>query len=209
MTPNFTLILAGGILFALPVLGYWWWRFGGADTLVFLIVSGLFSALLDLLSTFAARNYEYPRQSVLWVFTFIFFGWIGTCGTCLLLAEGIWMSSGQDMLSHPRAWWQVPLLTSVIAVALDMFVDPIAVQAGYWVWLAPSGVYDGIPLLNFVGWGVLMFLAPLGWLAIARQRAWGDGKKIVVAWGALVPLMLTAVVLSLVLNGALAALGLK
>jgi hypothetical protein len=31
-------------------------------------------------------------------------------------------------------------------------------------------VYYDIPLLNYVGWFVLMFLAPLGWILIARQR---------------------------------------
>ena len=84
MTPNFTLILVGGILFALTVLGYIWWRFGAEDTLSFVILSGGFTAIMDFISSFVARNYEYPGQSALWVFTFIFFGWIGMCGSCLV-----------------------------------------------------------------------------------------------------------------------------
>jgi hypothetical protein len=44
---------------------------------------------MDFLSAFVMRNYEYPGQSPLWVFTYIFFGWIGMCGICLFLAEGI------------------------------------------------------------------------------------------------------------------------
>jgi len=62
---------------------------GGTDTLVFIMVSGGFAAIVELISSFVARNYEYPGQSVLWVFTFIVFGWIGMCGTCLFIAEGI------------------------------------------------------------------------------------------------------------------------
>ena len=89
MTPNFTIVLLSGILFALPVLAFVWWRFGAADTFVFIMVSGGFTAIMDLISSFVARNYEYPGQSVLWVFTFIFFGWIGMCGICLFVAEGI------------------------------------------------------------------------------------------------------------------------
>ena len=54
-----------------------------------------------------------------------------------------------------------------------------------------------------------MFLAPLGWILIARQREWGYWRKGIVALGALVPLSISAVVLSLMLNGALAALGLR
>ena len=209
MTPNFTIILIGGILFALPVLAYIWWRFGGPDTLAFIIVSGGFTAVMDFISAFVVQNYEYPGQSQLWVFTFIFFGWIGMCGSCLFLAEGLLARPGRDMLTQRRLWWQVPLITSVIAVVLDLFIDPVAVAAGYWVWFVQGTVYYGIPLLNYVGWFVLMFLAPLAWILIARHRQWSYWQKGGVALGALVPLVIASVVLSLTLNGAVAALGLQ
>lgn len=209
MTPNFTIILIGGILFALPVLAYIWWRFGGPDTLAFIIVSGGFTAVMDFISSFVVQNYEYPGQSQLWVFTFIFFGWIGMCGSCLFLAEGLLARPGRDMLTQRRLWWQVPLITGVIAVVLDLFIDPVAVAAGYWVWSVQGTVYYGIPLLNYVGWFVLMFLAPLAWILIARHRQWSYWQKGGVALGALVPLVIASVVLSLTLNGAVAALGLQ
>ncbi len=209
MTPNFTIILIGGILFALPVLAYIWWRFGGPDTLAFIIVSGGFTAVMDFISSFVVQNYEYPGQSQLWVFTFIFFGWIGMCGSCLFLAEGLLARPGRDMLTQRRLWWQVPLITGVIAVVLDLFIDPVAVAAGYWVWFVQGTVYYGIPLLNYVGWFVLMFLAPLAWILIARHRQWSYWQKGGVALGALVPLVIASVVLSLTLNGAVAALGLQ
>lgn len=116
---------------------------------------------------------------------------------------------GQDMLTQPRLWWQVPLMTSVIAVVLDLFLDPVAVEAGYWVWFVKGTVYYGIPLLNFVGWFVLMFLAPLAWILIARYRNWSHLQKVVVSILAIVPLSIVAVVVSLVLNKAIAALGLQ
>lgn len=209
MTPNFTIILIGGILFALPVLAYIWWRFGGPDTLAFIIISGGFTAVMDFISSFVVQNYEYPGQSQLWVFTFIFFGWIAMCGSCLFLAEGLLARPGRDMLTQRRLWWQVPLITGVIAVVLDLFIDPVAVAAGYWVWFVQGTVYYGIPLLNYVGWFVLMFLAPLAWILIARHRQWSYWQKGGVALGALVPLVIASVVLSLTLNGAVAALGLQ
>lgn len=209
MTPNFTIILIGGILFALPVLAYIWWRFGGPDTLAFIIVAGGFTAVMDFISSFVVQNYEYPGQSQLWVFTFIFFGWIAMCGSCLFLAEGLLARPGRDMLTQRRLWWQVPLITGVIAVVLDLFIDPVAVAAGYWVWFVQGTVYYGIPLLNYVGWFVLMFLAPLAWILIARHRQWSYWQKGGVALGALVPLVIASVVLSLTLNGAVAALGLQ
>ena len=209
MILNFTVALIIGILFALPVLGFIWWRFGGPDTLAFIIVSGVFTAFMDFISSFVVRNYEYPGQSPLWVFTYIFFGWMGMCGSCLFVAEGILARPGQDMLTQPRLWWQVPLLTALIAVVMDLFIDPVAIEAGYWVWLVQGTVYYGIPLLNYVGWFVLMFLSPLAWICISRHRQWGLRQKVGVAFGALVPLFIASVLLSLALNGAIAALGLQ
>jgi hypothetical protein len=113
MTPDFTLLLVGGMVFAVAVLSFVGWRFGGPDTLAFSIVSGGFTAVMDFLSAFVMRNYEYPGQSPLWVFTYIFFGWIGMCGICLFLAEGILARPDQDMLTQPRLWWQVPLANLV------------------------------------------------------------------------------------------------
>ena len=207
MAPNFTALLLIGILFALTVLAFLCWRYGGADTLAFVVVSGVFTTVMDLISSFVTRNYEYPGQSPLWVATFIFFGWIGVCGGCLLLAEGILARPGRDMLTQPRLWWQVPLLTAGIAVVLDLFADPVAVRAGYWVWLVPATVYYGIPLLNYVGWFVLMFLAPLAWILIARNRGWGFWRKAVIALAALLPLCVASVLLSLALNRTIRAFG--
>ena len=102
MAPNFTALLLIGILFALTVLAFLCWRFGGADTLAFVVVSGVFTTVMDLISSFVTRNYEYPGQSLLWVAIFIFFGWMGMCGSCFLLAEGILAGPGRDMLTQPR-----------------------------------------------------------------------------------------------------------
>jgi uncharacterized membrane protein len=209
VTPNFTVLLVSAVVFALPILGFIWWRFGGPDTLVFVVVSGAFTAIMDFISSFVAHNYAYPGQSPLWVFTYIFFGWIGISGSCLLIAEGILARPGQDLLTQRRLWWQVPLATGLIAVLVDLFIDPIAVANGYWVWYVESDVYYGIPLLNFVGWFVLMFLAPLAWIVIARRRDWGYAKKAVASIVALGPLIAAAVLLSLTLNGIIAAIGLR
>jgi hypothetical protein len=209
MEPDFTLMLVSAIAFGFAVLAFVWWRFGGPDALAFAVMTGLFTALMDLISAFVARNYEYPGQSRAWVSIFIFFGWIGMCGTCLFVAEGILSRPQQDMLTQRGHWWQVPLLTGVIAVVLDLFIDPVAVRAGYWIWLIKGTVYYEIPLLNYVGWFVLMVLAPLGWILIARRREWGYWKKGLISVVALAPLSVAAIGGSLLLNGAVATLGLQ
>jgi putative membrane protein len=89
LMPNFDLLMVSGVTSAVVVLAYFVWRFGVADTINFAILSGGFSAILDFLSSFAAENYVYPGQSQLWVFTYIFFGWIAMCGMSLLIDREI------------------------------------------------------------------------------------------------------------------------
>jgi uncharacterized membrane protein len=209
MIPNFTFLLTNTIIFALIVIIYIWWRFDITSAISFVIITGVFSAVMDFISSFVIHNYEYPGQSQLWVFTFIFFGWISVCASCLFIAEGILARPGYDIVSQRKLWWQVPILTGVIAVLLDLFVDPVAVDAGYWVWLVKGTVYCRIPLLNFVGWFVLMFLASFAWIIIIRQHQWGRRQKILISFIALIPMMICSAILSIILNSAIAAIGLQ
>jgi uncharacterized membrane protein len=209
MQPDFASMLVAAVLLSLLVLGFIWWRFGPIDMLVFIIVVGLFSATMDGISSFVVRNYEYPGQSAAWVFTYIFFGWIGMCGSCLFMAEGILAGPGEEMLRQSSLRWRVPLLTAVIAVVFDLFIDPVAVKAGYWIWFKPGAIYYGIPLLNYVGWFVLMLFAPFAWIVIVKNRQWTGSRKMAAALGALVPLFILSSVTSLLLNGILAILGLE
>ena len=48
-------------------------------------------------------------------------------------------------------------LPSILMVLLDLILDPIAVDEKRWSW-KKSGVYYGVPLLNFVGWLFTTFL---------------------------------------------------
>jgi putative membrane protein len=209
MEPNFTILLIGTIIFAVIVIFFIWWRFGGANAVSFIIITGFFSAIMDFISCFVVKNYEYPGQSRVWVFTFIFFGWISICASCLFLAEGILASQENDITAQKKLRWQVPLLTGIIAVVLDLFIDPIAVKAGYWVWLVRGTVYYDIPLLNFVGWFVLMFLSSLGWILILQKQNWNNKRKIIFSFLALVPLIFLSAVLSILLNTIIGMTGIR
>ncbi len=54
MSPDFTLLLSTGVLFGVAVIVFIAWRFSLADALVFVVVAGLFPAVMDFLSSFAA-----------------------------------------------------------------------------------------------------------------------------------------------------------
>lgn len=49
------------------------------------------------------------------------------------------------------------LMDGWFVVAIDIFLDPLAVEAGYWKWIE-GGPYFGVPIGNFVGWFVISLL---------------------------------------------------
>ncbi|MDF0645397.1 MAG: carotenoid biosynthesis protein [Nitrospira sp.] len=59
-----------------------------------------------------------------------------------------------------RNGWRVLLLTSLLFAAIDMVIDPVALQGDRWFlgklyYYAEDGVHFGVPLSNYVGWMVV------------------------------------------------------
>ncbi len=50
------------------------------------------------------------------------------------------------------------VLAGFFAVDLDLMIDPIASSNKLWVWIGPSLSIMGIPLYNYVGWFLMIFL---------------------------------------------------
>ncbi len=50
------------------------------------------------------------------------------------------------------------LFAGLFAVDLDLMIDPVASSNRLWVWLGPSLSFMGIPLYNYVGWFLMIFL---------------------------------------------------
>lgn len=48
-------------------------------------------------------------------------------------------------------------LDACLAAALDFIIEPFALKLNLWTYF-PSGPYFGIPLINFVGWFVIVFI---------------------------------------------------
>jgi putative membrane protein len=74
----------------------------------------------------------------------------------------------------PAGWKRGERLLAVAALgglamtAWDLVMDPIMVSAGHWVWDAP-GPYFGIPLQNFSGWWLTVFVTFALYLLIAGK----------------------------------------
>ncbi len=58
-------------------------------------------------------------------------------------------------------------LGALVMTAWDVAMDPMMVAAGHWVWQNP-GPFFGIPLQNYWGWWLTIFVAFLAFLVIGR-----------------------------------------
>jgi uncharacterized membrane protein len=58
-----------------------------------------------------------------------------------------------------RLGFQAPgrnaVAAALLATSLDLLIEPVAVRAGLWRW-TPAGPWLGVPIGNFVGWGVIV-----------------------------------------------------
>jgi len=63
------------------------------------------------------------------------------------------------MAIAPRLGWRSALgrgaTAALVAIVLDLAMEPVAVRAGLWTW-TPPGPWLGIPIGNFVGWAVVV-----------------------------------------------------
>ncbi len=83
---------------------------------------------------------------------------------------------------------------ALVAIALDLMIEPVATRASLWRW-TPPGPWLGVPVGNFVGWGVIV-----GAYAYGAERWAGTGP---IAIQAVRRIALTAAcILALVLVGA-------
>lgn len=63
------------------------------------------------------------------------------------------------------------LTTALIAMLIDLVLDPAAVRLGFWHWDKP-GFFYGVPLVNFLGWLLTGFIG-----AILLHCLWGQKTR--------------------------------
>jgi uncharacterized membrane protein len=96
----------------------------------------------------------------------------------------------QMLLGLRLSFWLELMIASAWMTAIDLLIDPLAVnKLGYWQWMG-SGPYYGVPLNNFAGW----FLASLIIFTIFR-RGWKPNPCARLI-GASVPVFFTLVALA-------------
>ncbi|KXK08089.1 MAG: hypothetical protein UZ20_WS6002000999 [candidate division WS6 bacterium OLB21] len=113
----------------------------------FLFVAGFLLEHLSSLYGFPYGKFSYANEFLL-----------NLAGTPIVIGIA-WMViiMGVRFLVPKKLGLIVTLLVSAfLAVAVDLVIDPPAVQLGYWTWVE-TGPYYNIPISNFFGW----FLAGL------------------------------------------------
>jgi uncharacterized membrane protein len=76
----------------------------------------------------------------------------------------------------------IALLAGIVGVCVDLLEDPIAHHNNWWLWkgsLAGLKYYD-VPILNFIGWFLLLFFMTLATLLIERSR-FTENRKVLIA----------------------------
>jgi hypothetical protein len=71
---------------------------------------------------------------------------------------------------HARTRVARAVTAAVVAIALDLLIDPVATRAALWRW-TPPGPWLGVPIGNFVAWGVIV-----GFYAYGADRWAGTGR---------------------------------
>lgn len=97
-----------------------------------------------------------------------------TVGTVPLLVPLAWFGLGAaayEVGCRVGATRPARVVTAAIALtAWDLFLDPQMVRSGFWQWTQP-GLYQGIPVSNFLGWLLTSAVVMVLFEALLAPRA--------------------------------------
>jgi len=76
----------------------------------------------------------------------------------------------------------ISLTAGLFGVCLDLLEDPIAHHNNWWIWQTSlEGVkFFNVPILNFIGWFILVFFMSIATLLIERSR-FSENRKVLLS----------------------------
>ena len=90
---------------------------------------------------------------------------IGILWLMTLMGAMYWSHKWVGNKDTPKARLTKAALTATLMVALDIILEPVATQAGFWTWEG-----DHIPLKNYIAWWVIAFGLALAWRKVHSLR---------------------------------------
>lgn len=159
-----------------------WWQ--GVRFVAIILAAALFGYGLEVVAIATSNDYHYgPFPGMLpgGVPAMIVVSWGG-------LVYGVMRTS--DALG--LKWYLRPIYDGMLALLIDLSLDPVSIALGFWVWTMPHKHWFGVPFANYIGWYSMVF----GFSLAARTlfRLLDPGNRSVV-WSILVPLIAIPVAL--------------
>jgi uncharacterized membrane protein len=140
-------------------------RYGPYKTGIFLLGSVLWTAPLENFAVLKGAYTYYTYAGLLLPHYPGYLFWVGFVPLWIVLGWFVFAMSGflifhNLVLPYKRAVFQAAA-SGLFALNIDLMMDPIASSNGLWVWTTNIIDIVGIPLFNYVGWFMLIFLYDL------------------------------------------------
>jgi putative membrane protein len=167
--PLASMLLVTFLPFAVALL-HAWERLGWRKMLLMLATTTIVSLLFESIGVATGRVYgpyhyaDFLRPQFLGLVPiFVPLGWFLMSYPAFILAD--WITPAQWPAF--RRLLAVAALGALAMTAWDVVMDPARTFVGQWVWEKP-GPYFGIPLQNYLGWWITVFVALAAFMALAR-----------------------------------------
>lgn len=187
-----------GIYLLAPVMFYYASK-QGRYMLLTLFMAMMYGYLLEYIDMAIFAAYTYGQFHVMLP---------GGVPLCVAMVWGMLFFAAMETSSFLGfAWQRRPWLDGLLAISLDLCMDPIATQLGYWEWAVP-GPWLGIPMGNYFGWLIVItaysycWRIGLHWLRPLGKPVW---QQIAILLGVIVSSLLILFVLLLLFNWLLGA----
>ncbi len=112
--------------------------------------------------TFFGGHYIYKSQITLFnvpINVILFWAVFIYTGYSITNSFLFWLKREKPNFKTRNFWLLLSTIAfdGLVVVALDLFMDPIAVKSGSWKWLE-GGQYFGVPIGNFIGWFIVTII---------------------------------------------------
>ncbi|WP_059282850.1 carotenoid biosynthesis protein [Bacillus coahuilensis] len=162
---NSVFLYVSGLIVILYLLNSLEKKFYAVIISLFIIVLTIFAEHLGVEYGLIFGEYHYEKD-----FGIQFLGVPVTIGFAWLLVVG----SSMVYFLHIKNAFLYAILTSILAVNMDLIIDPVSfVVKEYWIWEG-TGFYYGIPNQNFIGWFSVSFVIQLGLFYLKQWKGFSS-----------------------------------
>jgi hypothetical protein len=172
-----------------------WRALGPARALGELLALAVYGYALERAAIAVFRSHDYGQS------------WASAPGGVPLAVAGVWaavLAAAMAVASQQREWGPLrrAAVAALLGISLDLLMEPVAVRRGLWRW-TPPGAWLGVPMGNFVGWGVIV-----GVYAFGAER-WAGASGVLGEAGRRAGLAAAAVAALMAVGAAWRTLGLE